>query len=212
MKILAVSDQRLKKLGNSEFLRTQYADVKAVVSCGDLDPDYLDFIVSVLNVQLLYVRGNHDHYERFSRIGGINLHQHIILQHGFSFAGLEGSISYNQSGVQYSEGAMTTRVLGMMPGLLLRRLITGYGVDVFVAHSPPRNLNDASDYAHRGFRCFRWLIRWARPRYFIHGHVDLYDQRVERRLQFYSTTIININPAMTLELAENITEGIADGS
>lgn len=211
MKILAISDQRLNKFDNSEFLRTQYADISAVVSCGDLDPDYLDFVVSVLNVQLLYVRGNHDHYDRFNKIGGINLHQKIVSQNGFSFAGLEGSISYNQSGVQYSEGAMANRVLAMLPALLLRRLLTGYGVDVFVAHSPPRDLNDASDYAHRGFRSFRWLIRWAQPRYFIHGHVDLYDQRVERRLQFYRTTIININPAMTLELARDISEGIADG-
>lgn len=212
MKILAVSDQRLPKLSSSDFLRTHYADVKVVVSCGDLDPDYLDFIVSVLNVQLLYVRGNHDHYDRFEKIGGIDLHRQIVSEQHVSFAGLEGSISYNNSGIQYSEGAMRRNVLGMMPMLLLRRLLTGYGVDVFVAHSPPRDLNDASDYAHRGFQSFRWLIRWAQPRYFIHGHVDLYDQRAERTIQFYRTSIININPVMTLELDKNVTEGNDHGS
>ncbi|PJF42468.1 MAG: hypothetical protein CUN55_10020 [Phototrophicales bacterium] len=158
----------------------------------------------------MYVRGNHDHHDRFNKMGGINLHQKIITQNGYSFAGLEGSISYNKNGVQYTESGMASRVLSLLPPLLIRRAVKGYGVDVFVAHSPPRGLNDASDFAHRGFRSFRWLIRWAQPRYFIHGHVDLYDQRADRRIQFHRTTIININPALMLELSQDVTEGIVD--
>ena len=202
MEILAISDQRLPKLGNAEFIRQQYAHVKALVSCGDLDVDYVDFLASILNTQLYFVKGNHDHHPKHDSSGGINLHRKITMHNGYMFAGLEGSIRYNKSGVQYTESEMAGYVLAMMPMLLLRRQRKGYGVDLFVAHSPPRNINDAIDYAHRGFRSFRWLIRWARPRYFIHGHVDIYDQRVERINHFFKTKVININPSMLIDLAK----------
>jgi len=32
-----------------------------VLSCGDLPPYYLEFLVTVLDVPLFDVRGNHDH-------------------------------------------------------------------------------------------------------------------------------------------------------
>lgn len=200
MKILAVSDARLPQLGNSDFLRQQYADVKVLVSCGDLEPDYLDYISYVLNASLFFVRGNHDHLSDPDTIGGIDLHRHVVKFEGMTLAGLEGSIRYNQSGVQYTESTMTRYVLRMLPGLMARRLTKGYGVDLFVAHSPPLYINDGKDHAHRGFRSFRWLIQWGCPRYFIHGHVDLLDRRLPRENHFLRTTVININPSMVLDV------------
>jgi predicted phosphodiesterase len=200
MKILAVSDTHLPHFGNSEFLRQQYGDVMALVSCGDLDPDYLDYIASVLSLPLFFVRGNHDHRYTPGALGGVNLHRRIVYFEGVTLAGLEGSICYNYSGVQYTESKMAGFVLGMLPGLLWRRLLSGHGADVFVTHSPPLKINDAKDYAHRGFRSYRWLIRWGRPRYFIHGHVDLIDQRVPRETRFLRTSVVNINPSMVLDL------------
>ena len=41
-------------------LRRQYGDVDLLISCGDMPSVYLEFITSVLNVPLFYVRGNHD--------------------------------------------------------------------------------------------------------------------------------------------------------
>lgn len=199
-KLLAISDSRLPKLTNPEFIRRQYGDVEAVISCGDLDVDYMDLIVSVLGKQLYYVRGNHDHHDQHQQIGGVNLHRRILSTNGISMAGLEGSIRYNKVGIQYTEAEMIGHVLMMMPLLLFRRMTSGHAVDVFVAHSPPRHVGDARDYAHRGFRSFRWLIRWARPRYFIHGHIDLLDQRIERKIQFLDTCVININPALEVSL------------
>lgn len=203
MDILCVSDQRLSRLNNADFLRRQYDHIDAVVSCGDLDVDYLDFIVSVLNVQLYYVRGNHDHHDHHENFGGINLHRRLVHDNGLSMAGLEGSIRYNKSGIQYTDVVMAGSVLAMMPLLLFRRMTNRYCVDLFVAHSPPRHINDATDRAHRGFRSFRWLIRWGRPRYFVHGHVDIYDQRVERKVKFHQTCVININPQMLLQLGDH---------
>lgn len=203
MKILAVSDNRLPHFTNSEFLRQQFSDVQVLVSCGDMDPDYLDFIASVLNLPLYFVRGNHDHHYSESRPGGTNLHTCIKSYQGVTFAGLEGSIQYNRGDVQYSETAMFFEMLRILPGLMLRRLLYGYGVDVMVAHSPPRHLNDADDWAHRGFRTFRWLLRLTCPRYFIHGHVDVYDRRQTKELLFLKTRIININPHFVLDIADS---------
>jgi len=38
----------------------RFGDVELVLSCGDLPYYYLEYIVSMLNVPLLYVHGNHD--------------------------------------------------------------------------------------------------------------------------------------------------------
>ncbi len=200
MKVFAISDNRLPQLNDGEFLRRQYGDASVLVSCGDLDADYVDFIASVLSLPLYYVRGNHDHRYTDDKPGGINLHRRIETFRGYTLLGLEGSIRYNKADIQYTDSAMLGNVLRLLPGLLMRRALKEYGVDLVVAHSPPKNINDGKDWAHRGFNAFRLLIRWAQPRYFIHGHVDLYDRRASRETQFLKTQVININPKMVIDL------------
>src|SRR5688572_11115532 len=87
-------------------LRRRYADVELVISCGDLPAAYLDLITSVLNVPMFYVRGNHDERYRDDPPGGENLHGRLITFNGLSFAGLEGSIRYNDGDIQYGEADM----------------------------------------------------------------------------------------------------------
>jgi Icc-related predicted phosphoesterase len=43
--------------------------------------------------------------------------------------------------------------------------------DVIITHAPPRQIHDAEDECHRGFKVFQWMIEHYRPRYFIHGHI-----------------------------------------
>ncbi len=201
MKILAVSDVELPKMRNPEYLARTYSDVELLISCGDMPVPYLDFIGSMLNVPLFFVRGNHDTQYVLPNPGGDDLHMRLLKHGGYSFAGLEGSIRYNRGSVQYTELEMFSKVLNLMPRLLLRRARLGYGLDVLVAHSPPKGIHDLSDdFAHRGFRSFRWLILWARPRYFIHGHVDTWDNRRTRKTVFGKTMVLNINPVMLLDL------------
>ncbi len=202
LKLLAVSDVTLPQLQDATHLKRTYGDVKLLVSCGDMPVSYLDFVSSVLNVSLFYVRGNHDEsYEIERRPGGDNLHRRILQFNGFSFLGLEGSIRYNRGRVQYTQGEMLTSVLRLLPRLLVLRSVRGYSVDVVVAHSPPLGIHDiADDYAHRGFRAFRTLMDWGRPRYLIHGHVDTWDNRKEVETVFCQTRVININPSRTLTL------------
>ncbi len=207
VKILAISDVEMPQLLNAEFLQRTYGDVDVLVSCGDMPVDYLDFVSTVLSCPLFYVRGNHDTTYHLPPLpGGDNLHGRFVRYKGYWFAGLEGSPRYNRGAVQYSEAEMFALVLQMMPRLLARRVRYGYGVHVFVTHAPPFGVHDLpNDYAHRGFRAFRYLIRWAQPRYLLHGHVDTWDRRKPRKTVLGKTTVLNINPYMVVALDEEST-------
>lgn len=198
MKILTISDNVLPQLENADNLLRQYGEAKAVISCGDLPAPYIEYIVSTLNVPLFYVRGNHDTMYDYNPPGGENLHLRIVAYQGLVLAGLEGCIRYNKEPIQYTQSQMTMMVLRLGRNVLLRRLLGRRGIDIMVTHSPPRGIHDLEDPAHRGFTSFRWLVRWIRPRYLIHGHVDTHDSRRPTRTRFMGTDVININPVKFL--------------
>lgn len=200
MKILAVSDILVPQMQDVSYLRRSFTDIELVVSCGDLSPSYLDFIVSALNVPLYFVRGNHDESYTLGSPGGDNLHGRIRRRNGLVFAGLEGSINYNYGSIQYTEFSMFRMILPLLPILIVRRFVRGHGMDVLVTHSPPKGIHDGDDRAHRGFQSFRYLMRWTCPRYMIHGHVDTWDSRKPSQTVFGQTTIININPYKLLTI------------
>jgi len=200
MKILAVSDNVLPQLENADYLRRSYADVEMVISCGDMPAPYIDFIVSVLDVPLFYVRGNHDTEYTSGNPGGENLHRRAVFFKGLWFAGLEGSMLYNGGKAQYGDFQMTQMVLAFASGMLWRRARRGYGLDVLVTHSPPKGIHDLPDKTHTGFRALRWFMRWYRPRYLIHGHVDTWDRRKTTVTQFEHSEVININPVKVLTI------------
>jgi Icc-related predicted phosphoesterase len=58
MKILTMSDVVVNTLYNAS-VKDRFADVNLVLSCGDLPAYYLEFLVSMLDVPLYYVVGNH---------------------------------------------------------------------------------------------------------------------------------------------------------
>lgn len=200
VKILCVSDIIVSQLENAANLRRRYNDIDLVLSCGDLPAVYLEFITSVLNAPLLYVRGNHDQGYDERPPGGENLHNRLVKFAGLSFVGLEGSMRYNRSDIQYTDGEMHTMVMRMAPRLGYRRWRRGHGVDVFVAHSPPFGIHDANDLPHRGFKAFLNFLDWYRPRYMVHGHVHTYDRRVTTVTDYHETRIMNINPFTILEI------------
>ena len=59
MKILAIADTEERCLWEC-FRKERFEGVDLILSAGDLDPDYLEFLVTVINKPLIYVRGNHD--------------------------------------------------------------------------------------------------------------------------------------------------------
>ena len=89
MKILAVSDEILDRLYNSGVKET-FPDVRMLLGCGDLPYEYLEFLVTMYNVPLFYVPGNHD--PRFSSNprahaeGGVNLDEKVVRVNGLLIA------------------------------------------------------------------------------------------------------------------------------
>src|SRR5215813_8554090 len=145
MKVLAVSDNVLPKLESQDYLRRTYGDAEVVVSAGDMPAPYIELVATTLNLPLLYVKGNHDTQYEPGTPGGDDLNGRILNFRGLTFAGLEGSPLYNGEPLHYTEFEMFMHILHLMPGMLLRRLMYGYGVDVLVTHAPPRGIHDMQD-------------------------------------------------------------------
>jgi Icc-related predicted phosphoesterase len=207
VKILAVSDQvleRMYKLSSSGH----FHDVELVLGCGDMPYEYLEYIVTVLNVQMLYVPGNHD--PRFDPTrkethaeGGTNLDLKIIRHKKFLIGGFGGCIRYRPDGInQYSQSEAYLRAFRMLPRLFLNRIQFGRAIDVLISHSPPFGIHDDSDPAHHGLKALNWLIRIAQPRYHFHGHVHVYKRNLDNEETIIGLTkIINVYPYKTIEVS-----------
>ena len=57
-RLLCVADH-VDPLVYSGAVKERFSHIDIVISCGDLKPNYYDFIVTSLNVPLYYVLGNH---------------------------------------------------------------------------------------------------------------------------------------------------------
>ena len=209
MKILFVSDTVMPQMESAVNLRRHYGDLELIVSCGDLPSVYLEFITSVLNVPLFYVRGNHDENYSERPPGGEDLHGRLVRYQGLTFYGLEGSIRYNDSPLQYTDSEMLRLVVSAGPRLYYQRMCHRRPLDVLVTHSPPRGIHDAEDKPHWGFKALLRFMEWYQPRFMVHGHVHTWDRRTITRTDYLKTTIININPVtvMNIEPAQPRDEG-----
>lgn len=188
MRILAVSDQESTLLWD-HFDRRYLEGVDLILSAGDLNPEYLSFLVTFCHAPLLYVHGNHDDRYRKNPPGGcICVENRIHVCKGLRILGLGGSMRYKQKGEhQYTQGQMNRRVLRMTLPLLKHK-----GFDILLTHAPAYNLNDGDDLAHTGFEAFRSLMDRYRPKYFIHGHVHLsYNPALPRLDTYGETQVIN---------------------
>jgi uncharacterized protein len=206
MKILCVSDQ-VDPLVYSPRMRERFKDVSLVLSAGDLPPEYLGFITSMLNKDLVYVAGNHDldeleahgiarwnedrAWSTRNSTGALDLGFKLRRVEGLLVLGLPGSMLYNKGANQYSEFEMAFRIALLVPRLFLNKLIFGRAVDLVLTHAAPRGIHDRDDLCHRGFASFLWLMRVFRPRWLVHGHIHLYDLADVRVSLYGDTTVIN---------------------
>lgn len=188
MKILAISDIESKYLWDF-YEKSKLEGIDLIISCGDLSPEYLSFLVTLSNVPVLYVHGNHDvKYEKRPPEGCICIEDTIYVYKGVRILGLGGSQRY-LPGVthQYTEGEMRKRVRGLWWQLFRKK-----GFDILVTHSPTYEINDGEDLPHRGFKVFRDLLDKYKPKYHLHGHVHMsYGRRHKRFDTYKDTQIIN---------------------
>jgi Icc-related predicted phosphoesterase len=193
----------MPQMESAANLRRRYADIELIISCGDMPRVYLEFITSILNVPLFYVRGNHDEGYEDDPPGGDDLHQKLVEYKGLTFYGLEGCIRYNKAPIQYTEQQMSRKVTSAFPVMQYNMIRRG-GLDVLVTHSPPEGIHDADDPPHRGFKALLRFMNWYKPRYMVHGHVHTWDRRKTTETQYRDTMIMNINPVTVLEIEPRI--------
>lgn len=212
-RVLVVADETAPQLHRSE-VRDLEPDL--VVSCGDLPFDYLEYLVSVLNVPLVFVPGNHDpalpprrrrplepgsfsweaHHGGGPRPHGCqNIDERIVDIAGLRVAGLGGCIRYNDGPNQYTQRQMTRRSLMLETRARARRR----NVDLLVTHAPPAGCGDGSDAAHQGIHALHRLARVLAPRYLLHGHIHPYGiEQPDRRIGH--TTVVNVVPYKVMEI------------
>jgi uncharacterized protein len=182
IKVLVLSD-RVSEFLYSPAVSSRFADIDLVIACGDLPFPYLEFVLTMLNVPLVYVPGNHDRptYTSDGRTvsapeGAVNIDGRILTlrfsgSRSLTLVGFGGSMAYGGTEHQYTEWEMAKRIARLTPRLLWYRWAKGRCVDVLVTHAPPQGIHDGDDLCHRGFRAFLRFMRRVRPRYHLHGHV-----------------------------------------
>lgn len=187
MNILVVSDLESKSLWDY-YEPEKGKDIDLILSCGDVDPEYLSFLVTVVNCPLYYVHGNHDEkYGDHPPEGCDCIEDQIAVYQGVRILGLGGSHRYNGGTYQYTQQQMNIR-----KKKLWRKLRKHGGFDILLAHSAAWGIDDAEDPAHHGFHAFTELLDAFAPKYFIHGHIHMdYSTGHMRRTQYQDTMVIN---------------------
>ncbi|MCP4396884.1 MAG: metallophosphoesterase, partial [bacterium] len=198
MRILTISDTVERKL-YSVKAKERFPNIDLILSCGDLPFYYLEFLVTVLNVPLFYVYGNHHTRPMLTADGGevtqpggcVNIDHRILSFHGLLIGGFEGCMRYNNGPKQYTEFEMWWKVQQLKPRLFRNTLLHKRAIDILITHAPPLGIHDKPDLCHHGFKVFRRFIERYRPRYFIHGHTHRYNTRDAWKTQHRHTSVIN---------------------
>ena len=199
MKILVIADEESKYLWDY-YEPGKLKDIDLIISCGDLNPHYLSFLVTLASVPVLYVHGNHDEkYEHIPPEGCTCIEDDIFVYKGVRILGLGGSMRYRPGTHQYTDREMNRRVRKLRWKLWRRK-----GFDILVTHAPAYQLNDGMDLPHQGFQVFRYLMEKYRPKYFVHGHVHLSYGRQHKRFDRYEDTqVVNAYERVIIEIEES---------
>lgn len=207
MKILAVSDEVVERL-YSLCTSGHFEEIELILGCGDLPYPYLENLLTILNIPLLYVPGNHDpNYNPENTLahveGGSNLDLKLTRYKKFLIGGFGGSILYRPDGTnQYTQTEAYLRAFRMLPRLMLNRMNYGRVLDILITHSPPFGIHDEQSQAHQGLKAINWLLRVARPRYHFHGHTHFQRRNISPSETYLGITrIINIFPYKILDVS-----------
>lgn len=206
MKILAVSDQVEERL-YSPAVKSFGSGVDLLIGCGDLPYEYLEYLLNVLNIPMIYVPGNHDPVfslkdTRSHVEGAIDIDLKTIQFKSLLLAGMGGSVRYRDDGVnQYGQTEMYIRAIRLVFPLMWNRARYGRAVDILVTHSPPAGIHDDNDNAHQGLKAINTIMKYFKPRYVLHGHTYFYQRNlVTPHTKSGETTVINIFPYHVIEL------------
>lgn len=198
MKILAISDEVCPALYDF-YVPGRLDGYDLIISCGDLKPQYLSFLVTLTRVPLLYVHGNHDGiYETRPPEGCDCIEDDLIVYKGLRILGLGGTPRYSPGPHQYSEAQMRWRIFKLKWKILKHR-----GVDIVVSHAPLAGVGDGDDFAHRGYYEFLRFVDKYHPKYWLHGHVHMrYGIDNTRVREYNGTKVINVCERYVLDIPD----------
>lgn len=187
MKILAIADQE-SKYYYDYYKPDCLNEFDLILSCGDLNANYLEFLATMAHCPVLYVCGNHDDgFELNPPEGCICIENQIYEYQGIRIIGLGGSYKYRDGKNMYTEKQMKRRIRRLHFQLCRKK-----GVDIVLTHAPAYGINDLNNRSHRGFECFLDLLKKYKPKFFIHGHVHMnYEHNMPRESVFYNTVVVN---------------------
>jgi Icc-related predicted phosphoesterase len=212
------SSETLRVLAVADVVEPQVYDngvagwlgqVDLIISCGDLPPFYLDFLICTLRAPMFHVLGNHCFvaHDPVTKqcspgefAGAQDLNGRLAEYKGLLLGGVEGSPRYNNGPHQYTEQQMELNLLKLTPGLLLNKLRVGRYLDILVTHTPPRGIHDNPDTAHRGFASLVPFIERFKPALLLHGHTHRYDPMLPLRTRYGDTDVINAYGHVLLDL------------
>ena len=184
-----------------------FQDIQMILGCGDMPYTYLEYIVTMLNVPMYYVPGNHDPEfsldKRSKAEGGSNLDLGTEYNKNILIGGFGGCVRYRPDGInQYTQTEAYWRAFRMLPQLLINRIKYGRALDILISHSPPHGIHDdILDPAHHGLKALNWLIKLAKPRYHFHGHTHFYRANLETQETVVGTTkVINVYPYKIMDV------------
>ena len=194
MKILAVSNEECAALWE-HYVPGSLKDYDLIISCGDLDPEYLSFLVTMARCPVLYVHGEQDGCYKKSPPGGCDcIDGHLLSYNGLKILGLGGWLSQRDGAHRYSEKQMRRKIVKLH--WKIRRM---GGVDLIVTHAPPCT---SEDEENSGFRVFEEMLALYQPQMLIHGHARLsYGEPRERTVS--DVRVVNTHQRCVVELPDN---------
>lgn len=187
MKILLLADIECKALWDF-YRKEELAGIDLILSCGDLNAEYMSFVATMATVPVLYVHGNHDAKYKYRKPEGCICVDDMVFEYkGLRILGLGGSMRYKMDDWQYTESEMRARVKKLRFPIKRSR-----GFDILLTHAPAKGLHDGADLPHVGFEVFLELLDRYKPKYFVHGHVHMnYGRNFVREDMYGETRVVN---------------------
>ncbi len=200
MKILIVSDEENQSLWDY-YHPGKLNGYELILSCGDLKPEYLSFLVTMAPCPLFYIHGNHDgRYEAKPPEGCDCIEDKLTVYKGLRILGLGGCYRYSESQHQYTQKQMAKRVQKLQ-----RAIEAVGGVDLVITHAAPLGVGDLEDPPHRGFEAFLQLMDKYQPKYLCHGHIHMnYGFHIPRVHEYADTKVVNCCGKYELDIAPSL--------
>ena len=187
--ILAASDEPDPALEHHQN-RDRIGELDFLISCGDLEADWLSFLGDAFHAPIIRVLGNHD--VRPDLAADRRPRPADRRHRAQPPAPGRGAVVAGQA----AEARPCARV---GPGAPCGPAPAGRGPAIVASHVAPAGLGDSRDPYHRGFAAYRWLLGRLRPPLWLHGHTNM-ASIVDWRIDTGRSIVANVTGSILVEV------------